>query len=261
MELKERCYLQIEKTVEDVFRPENIKAYLDIVANCSNMHYLNHLLIFRQYPLATDVAGIQAWNMRGRQIKKDAIPIALLYPKIALINNGEPYTDEYQNLLCEEGTNTILYNIDPSYEADYIVVYAFDFLQTEGTTPNITHKSGDFVNRIRELTDFVIMNVPAQDIQTPGDKGFYSIIEKEFQIQEGLSDEERDRTLLTLYTHHSYCEEIENKVDVDYCYTKVEEQLTKYCVLKYFGLSEKQPSFIYVNNSVPIFLLRYSFNV
>ena len=247
MELKERCYLQIEKTVEDVFRPENIKTYLDIVSNCINMNYLNHMLIYRQHPNATDVAGIQAWEMRGRKIKKDSIPIALLYPKIAVKSNGEPYTDEYQNPLCEADTDTVLYTVDPKYEADYTVVYAFDFSQTTGTVPNLSHKTGDFINRIRQLTDFLIMTVPAQDIQSPGEKGYYSIVEKEFQIREGLTDEERDRTLLSLYVHHSYCEEIENKVDIDYCYSKIEEQMTKYCVLKYFGLAEKQPSFIYVN--------------
>lgn len=250
MELKERCYIQIEKTIEEVLSLENIETYLNIVSNCFNMNYLNHLLIYRQFPMATDVAGIHAWEMRGRKVKDNSVPIALFYPKIKLITTGEPYTDEFQNPLCENDTGTVLYNIDPEYEADYTVVYAFDYSQTSGSVPNLSHYTADFAKRIRQLTDYVVMYVSTQDIQPNIEKGFYSVTEKEFQVTDGLSDKERDKTLLSLYIHHIFCEKLENDIDIDYAYSKVEEQLTKYCVLKYFGLSDKQPSFICINKII-----------
>ena len=61
---------------------ETLTAYLNAMANFHTYSFGNVLLIARQRPQATHVAGIRTWNELGRRVKRGEKGIAILAPMI-----------------------------------------------------------------------------------------------------------------------------------------------------------------------------------
>ncbi len=62
---------------------EALTAFLDAMAHFHNYSLGNVLLIARQKPMATKVAGMRTWNELGRRVKRGEKGIAILAPMIA----------------------------------------------------------------------------------------------------------------------------------------------------------------------------------
>ncbi len=69
--------------------------YLNAMARFHNYSFGNIMLIARQKPLATNVAGIRTWNSLGRFVKRGEKGIMILAPMIGRKTNGiaEPTAD------------------------------------------------------------------------------------------------------------------------------------------------------------------------
>jgi hypothetical protein len=64
-------------------KSDALTAFLDAMVHFHNYSFGNVLLIARQKPDATHVAGMYAWNQLARRVKRGAKGIAILAPMIA----------------------------------------------------------------------------------------------------------------------------------------------------------------------------------
>jgi len=123
---------------------ETLTAYLNAMANFHTYSFGNVLLIARQKPDATRVAGMFTWNQLGRRVKRGEKGIAILAPMIGKRRkkeNTEPATAE------EANSATLL---------GFRRVYVWDELQTEGASlPTIGKVTGDAGVCLDRLRDFV----------------------------------------------------------------------------------------------------------
>jgi hypothetical protein len=119
--------------------------YLNAMARFHNYSFGNIMLIARQKPQATHVAGIRTWNSLGRFVKRGEKGILILAPMISRKKtNGaaEPTAD------AKEATAAQLYG--------FRAVYVFDVSQTEGKDlPALTRVQGDVSGYRERLVKFV----------------------------------------------------------------------------------------------------------
>src|SRR5216684_5467557 len=118
--------------------------YLNAMARFHNYSFGNIMLIARQKPQATNVAGIRTWNSLGRFVKRGEKGILILAPMIGRKRtNGEaePTADAKEN---------------PVQLYGFRAVYVFDIGQTEGKElPTLTEVQGDVSGYRERLVKFV----------------------------------------------------------------------------------------------------------
>jgi hypothetical protein len=123
---------------------EALTAYLNAMANFHAYSFGNVLLIARQRPQATHVAGIRTWNELGRRVKRGEKGIAILAPMIGKRRNKQ-ITDARTE---EEANQTTLLG--------FRRVYVWDHEQTEGAPlPSIGEVTGDAGVYLERLQEFV----------------------------------------------------------------------------------------------------------
>jgi len=84
---------------------EALTAFLDAMAHFRTYSFGNILLIARQKPEATNVAGMWAWNQLGRRVKRGEKGIAILAPMVAKVRKDDAKnSDEADN----SGQRTLL---------------------------------------------------------------------------------------------------------------------------------------------------------
>ncbi len=123
---------------------EALTAFLDAMAHFHNYSFGNVLLIARQRPTATHVAGMRTWNELGRRVKRGEKGIAILAPMIGTRRRKreqEPDTEE------ADSTKSALLG--------FRRVYVWDEAQTEGaplpTLGEITGEVGTYLDRLRKF--------------------------------------------------------------------------------------------------------------
>jgi N-terminal domain of anti-restriction factor ArdC len=118
--------------------------YLNAMARFHNYSFGNIMLIARQKPQATNVAGIRTWNSLGRFVKRGEKGILILAPMIGRKKTdsaAEPTTD------AKESTAQLY---------GFRAVYVFDVGQTEGKDfPALTEVEGDVSGYRERLVKFV----------------------------------------------------------------------------------------------------------
>jgi hypothetical protein len=122
---------------------EVLTQYLNAMAQFHNYSFGNIMLIARQKPLATNVAGIRAWNSLGRFVKRGEKGIMILAPMI-----GRKKADGVESTADAKETAAQLYG--------FRAVYVFDVGQTEGKDlPALTEVQGDVSGYRERLVKFV----------------------------------------------------------------------------------------------------------
>jgi N-terminal domain of anti-restriction factor ArdC len=125
---------------------EVLTAYLGAMAKFHTYSFGNVMLIARQKPDATNVAGLRAWNSLGRFVKKGEKGIFILAPMIGRKRNQEDGTTTEE----EQKTN------GESRLYGFRAVYVFDVSQTEGKDlPALTEVNGDVSGYREHLFKFV----------------------------------------------------------------------------------------------------------
>jgi antirestriction protein ArdC len=123
---------------------ETLTAYLNAMANFHTYSFGNVLLIARQRPQATHVAGIRTWNELGRRVKRGEKGIAILAPMIGKRRKKEN-TDAGRD---EEANQSTLLG--------FRRVFVWDITQTEGKElPTLTEVQGDVSGYRERLVKFV----------------------------------------------------------------------------------------------------------
>src|ERR1700688_349355 len=102
---------------------EVLTQYLSAMGRFHNYSFGNIMLIARQKPDATNVAGLRTWNSLGRFVKRGEKGILILAPMIGRKKAKDVATDEPSADATTEGQRTLY---------GFRAVYVFDVSQTEG---------------------------------------------------------------------------------------------------------------------------------
>lgn len=130
---------------------EVLTEYLNAMARFHNYSFGNIMLIARQRPTATRVAGIRTWNSLGRFVKRGEKGILILAPMVGrrMQRKDEVATEiESDNAADERKPERELYG--------FRAVYVFDVSQTEGKElPELTDVEGDVTGFRERLIEYV----------------------------------------------------------------------------------------------------------
>ena len=122
---------------------EVLRQYLSAMGRFHNCSFGNIMLIARQKPDATNVAGMRTWNSFGRFVKRGEKGILILAPMIGhkkAESAAEPTKDAKQWQEQRYG---------------FRAVYVFDISQTEGKDlPTLTEVRGDVSGYRERLVKF-----------------------------------------------------------------------------------------------------------
>lgn len=114
-------------------KSQQLVKYLDTMSSFHNYSFGNCMMIAKQCPTATQVAGFNAWKKLGRQVRKGERGICILAP---LIGKKED----------EEGNKVF----------GFRAVHVFDVSQTEGEDlPDLARSTGDPGERLAKLQGVV----------------------------------------------------------------------------------------------------------
>ena len=130
---------------------EVLTEYLNAMARFHNYSFGNIMLIARQRPTATRVAGIRTWNSLGRFVKRGEKGILILAPMVGRrAQRKEEIATEIEsaNAADERKAMQELYG--------FRAVYVFDVDQTEGKElPSLTDVRGDVTGFRERLIEYV----------------------------------------------------------------------------------------------------------
>jgi antirestriction protein ArdC len=115
--------------------------YLGAMARFHTYSFGNVMLIARQKPDATNVAGIRTWNSLGRFVKRGEKGILILAPMVSKNRDAEQAEDAKET---------------ESKLSGFRAVYVFDITQTDGKDlPALTEVQGDVTGYRERLSKFV----------------------------------------------------------------------------------------------------------
>ena len=124
---------------------EVLTAYLGAMAKFHTYSLGNVMLIARQKPDATNVAGLRTWNSLGRFVKRGERGIFILAP---MIGKGRKEQDATADADSKSAGGARL--------SGFRAVYVFDVTQTEGKDlPALTEVNGDVSGYRERLFTFV----------------------------------------------------------------------------------------------------------
>jgi antirestriction protein ArdC len=147
-EIKNRTKDAVDYLVQSLEsgRSEVLTQYLGAMARFHTYSFGNVMLIARQKPDASNVAGIRTWNSLGRFVKRGEKGILILAPMVG-----------YRRLRQEETAAEDDAKEERKQElVGFRAVYVFDVSQTEGKElPTLTEVQGDVSGYRERLFKFV----------------------------------------------------------------------------------------------------------
>ena len=221
--------------VRNIIQNGEYEKYLKFQNKFTKYSFNNTILIFSQFPDATNVAGKAKWKELGRELIKDAkrIQITAGMPvqaktKVKKIVDGKEVE--------EEQTYTYI---------AYKSVYVYDISQTIGEPIPLEVKMldsenmGSFFDKLRQFSKFPVYEKELEQ----GIKGYYSPRYKEISIEKRMSVDAKTAVLLHELTHGLY-DDFDYKTDRNLSEVFVES--VAYMVADYFGLDNSMCSFNYI---------------
>jgi antirestriction protein ArdC len=132
-------------------RSEVLTQYLAAMAKFHSYSFGNVMLIARQKPDATNVAGLRTWNSLGRFVRRGEKGIFILAPMVAKKHEQEEQAAKAQGKK-ERGENKKTQPPSHGFRA----VYVFDISQTDGRDlPTLIEVRGDVSGYRERLVNFV----------------------------------------------------------------------------------------------------------
>ena len=157
----------IENGVREVFSSESYRDYMRTMSQFHSYSFRNTLLILKQRPGATVVAGYEAWKRAGRQVQRGERGIKILCP----------CRRTYEHEVVDEQTGQAKVE-RRDFISGFRVGHVFDLSQTEGEPlPTLARVLEFPVERFAEVRDALVASapVPVSFAPTPaGTNGFFS---------------------------------------------------------------------------------------
>ena len=246
---------RLEQGVKDLFTSEKYTEYLKTVSQFHNYSFNNTLLIAMQKPESTLVAGLATWNKKfNRRVKRGEKGIKIIAPapirekeevekfdpetnEPVLRPDGQPETEEVEHIIPRFRVSTV-----------------FDVSQTQGDplpeldTPELMGSVENFEIFMKAIG--MVSPAPMRFAEIEGDsKGYYSNVNKEIVIREGMSEKQTMKTAVHEVTH-AMCHdrdlmdelgEKKNKMTIE-----TEAESVAFTVCSFFGLDTSDYSFPYL---------------
>jgi antirestriction protein ArdC len=229
--------------VTQVLESESFKEFLQFSAKFKRYSFGNTLLIWSQRPQASRLAGMKAWNLMGRHVKKGEKGIAIFAP---LMKKVKGYGAEADAVVKAETENK------GERLVGFRAVYVWDIEQTDGKPVPELKTEAPVMDGNPEMLFVRILqaspvSVEYKDIKGSA-RGYYMPKEKRIILSIALKAEERCKTLLHELAHHlSYSEISEGFLSgLDRPAEEVIAEGAAFMASAHFGLDSSGYSFPYV---------------
>ena len=234
---------KILEGVQNIIDNGEYEKFLRFSKNFHNYSFNNVLLIFSQMPEATQVAGFAKWKSMGRNLKKGAKGIQIIYPI------KRSYTKKKL-----EGQNSLLDNKQDDNEQvekveylTYRYTYVYDISQTYGDPLPLSDTTLNSNNRV-EFLEFLKSFSPypiLEESLTGTTQGYWSEKEQHIVLKDTLSIDDKASVLLHELAHALY-DDFDYKENRNLSETFVES--VAFIVADYFDLDTSMCSFEYITS-------------
>lgn len=234
---------KIVEGVKNIVDKGEYENFLKFSKNFHNYSFNNVLLIFSQMPDATQVAGFAKWKSMGRNLKKGAKGIQIIYPikRTYIKKNLE---DQY-SLLNAEDKETEQY--EKVEYLTYRYTYVYDISQTYGkplplSDMNLNSNNKlEFLEFLKSFSPFPIL----EESMTGTIQGYWSKKEQHIVLKNTLSIDDKASVLLHELAHALY-DDFDYKENRNLSETFVES--VAFIVANYFDLDTSMCSFEYITS-------------
>ncbi len=192
-EFKEKLIALAEQAIEEVFQKENLRSFLDVVWHCPFFPMEDQLLIWKQCPNATEVAGIRKWKKEGKEIPPKIKPILILMPYLRFVSGTGIPKRTPEGFVATDGFS-VSYEVNPEYTYGREVQPVIDISSFSETVKPYT--TPDIEESLRRIG----ITVMEEDACPPGHPDGYAL-DTVFHVSKNIKkDKERyQETLLRLY--------------------------------------------------------------
>ncbi len=234
---KEEALKQSEQAIEELAnslkagKSDGLIRYLDTVSQFHRYSFGNCMLISRQKPDATHVAGFGTWKKIGRIVKKGERGIGIFAPLIGKRKAEEPAAND-------DDSSRKLYG--------FRVVHVFDVSQTEGEKipelPSMAGDPGEFLTHLEAIVrgkkiELVYQEIPGGALgQSHGGK---------ITIETDLSNVEKF-AVLAHELGHEMLHHGERREETDKVIRETEAEAVSYVVCRSIGLDCSSHSSDYI---------------
>lgn len=243
----------LEEGVHKVFESDNYKNYLNIMSKFHNYSINNTLLIARQNPDATLVAGFKSWEKNfGRHVKKGEKGIKILapspYKKKVLVELVDPVSRE---IMLDINGNPVKEETEVNMTA-YRIVSVFDVSQTEGNplpqigVAELTGNVDEYELFVEALKQSTSVPISFENISGVA-KGYYNPVTASVAVKAGMPESQTVKTMIHEIAHSILHNDILDEAEKKDRQTKeVEAESVAYTVCQHFGIDTSDYSFGYI---------------
>lgn len=243
----------LEEGVHKVFESDNYKNYLNIMSKFHNYSINNTLLIARQNPDATLVAGFKSWEKNfGRHVKKGEKGIKILapspYKKKVLVELVDPVSRE---IMLDINGNPVKEETEVNMTA-YRIVSVFDVSQTEGNplpqigVAELTGNVDEYELFVEALKQSTSVPISFENISGAA-KGYYNPVTASIAVKAGMPESQTVKTMIYEIAHSILHNDILDEAEKKDRQTKeVEAESVAYTVCQHFGIDTSDYSFGYI---------------
>lgn len=243
----------LEEGVRKVFESDNYKNYLNIMSKFHNYSINNTLLIARQNPDATLVAGFKSWEKNfGRHVKKGEKGIKILapspYKKKVLVELVDPVSRE---IMLDINGNPVKEETEVNMTA-YRIVSVFDVSQTEGNplpqigVAELTGNVDEYELFVEALKQSTSVPISFENISGVA-KGYYNPVTASIAVKAGMPESQTVKTMIHEIAHSILHNDILDEAEKKDRQTKeVEAESVAYTVCQHFGIDTSDYSFGYI---------------
>ena len=222
----------IEEGVRKIQDSGQYREYLNVMTKFHSYSFNNVMLIYRQNPEATFVAGYHAWRRNfSRHVKKGERGIRILAP--VGYRNKDPLTGE------------------ESMRIGFRMTTVFDVSQTEGKPlpefdiPSLKEKVQDYEQVMKILRLVSPVPVVFENL-APMIHGYYSRDQKRIVLNEELSESQTVKTLIHEIAHAMIHGAEAGTDEKPPEIREIEAESIAYSVCRYYGLDTGEFSFPYL---------------
>lgn len=243
----------LEEGVHKVFESDNYKNYLNTMSKFHNYSMNNTLLIARQNPDATLVAGFKSWEKNfGRHVKKDEKGIKILapsqYKKKVMVEKVDPVSRE---IMLDTNGNPVKEETEVKMTA-YRIVSVFDVSQTEGKplpqmgVAELTDNVNEYELFVEALKQSTSVPISFENISGAA-KGYYNPVTASIAIKAGMPESQTVKTMIHEIAHSILHNDIlDEDAKKDRQTKEVEAESVAYTVCQHFGIDTSDYSFGYI---------------
>jgi len=220
---------ELAEETDKVKQSEFFKHYLDTMSRFWKYSYHNQLLIFRQMPKATKVAGFRKWQEMNRRVKKGSKAIKILAPYIKRIVETDSKTGEKK-----EKKITYFYPVS-----------VFDQSQTEGQPLpeiDICIEGDSCMDFLKRLLDFCDSRNIKVDFKNLGINDLYCY---SLGGQIAIADTKSVNTQVNTLIHEIAHEVLLHKDQkLNKQQKEIQAEGVAYVVTKHFGIENKSVNYL-----------------